>query len=609
MSDTGQRSDEAQQIFVIFLYQYGETRLAAHGIFDNVDIVLHRHVEFQPGAAHVPIACYQSDRFHIVSRCPAHRFHRVGARVDRAKAKVDAASEDCFVTLVKRCQLRALYVPVNAADQHPFGFAGLDNFQPAFDPLARAGQHDDSVGCLGRVGRAGKPQCKPDEPQRPEQNTERDYASEHGKHPDAVGRYSGPDTAELNRFCDIDPTLARSDHSLQGTTDNEARDASTVFSITIAAVAYASGNYGPRLLSNFMNDRGNQLSLAVFIATFVYAVMVLRVIRSPEETSPFEALSQATSVGTIGFVPQLSLLVATILMALAVAVLVYFLNHVPASIRINTVLESIGSELLGQIRKRFPVDESRGEPASPEYEMTIRADRIGYVQIIDFSQLGEIAKKSGRRIAMSVRPGDFVHPDIALVSMSDSDSDDDDADKEKNLEDLTERVRDCFSTAALRSPAQDIEFLIDEIVEISLRALSPGINDPFTAITAMHWAGAAMSEIAGRGLNRGPEADSYDNQWLYPLADDFDHFLRRSFGSMRSGVASSPLAARQFLSSLRDAGVGASSRSRIGSLRREGEQMLIQARLKLDGPDLEELEQAYAVFERDLAVLIAQQRV
>jgi len=113
--------------------------------------------------------------------------------------------------------------------------------------------------------------------------------------------------------------------------------ASTVFSITIAAVVYASGSYGPRLLSNFMEDRGNQLSLATFIATFVYAVLVLRVVRDAQE-----------SAGDPGFVPQISLLIATLLMGISIALLVYFLNHVPSSIRINAVLEGIARKNVGE---------------------------------------------------------------------------------------------------------------------------------------------------------------------------------------------------------------------------------------------------------------------
>ena len=127
--------------------------------------------------------------------------------------------------------------------------------------------------------------------------------------------------------------------------------ASTVFSIMIAAVAYASGNYGPRLLTNFMEDKGNQLSLATFIGTFVYAITVLRTVRGAEE-------GEVVTAGLPGFVPQLSLLVAYALMALSVGVLVFFLNHIPASIRINAVLEGIGSRLIAALRETYT---QRGE--------------------------------------------------------------------------------------------------------------------------------------------------------------------------------------------------------------------------------------------------------
>ena len=128
--------------------------------------------------------------------------------------------------------------------------------------------------------------------------------------------------------------------------------ASTVFSITIAAVAYASGNYGPRLLTNFMEDRGNQFSLATFIGTFVYTITILRTVRAEDEVPA--SIEDAAVSYLPGFVPQLSLLVAFALMLLSVSVLVYFLNHIPASIKINTVLKGIGARLLEDIKERFP---------------------------------------------------------------------------------------------------------------------------------------------------------------------------------------------------------------------------------------------------------------
>ncbi|MBB3912672.1 putative membrane protein [Sphingomonas desiccabilis] len=118
--------------------------------------------------------------------------------------------------------------------------------------------------------------------------------------------------------------------------------AGTVFSVTIAAVVYASGQYGPRLLSNFMRDRGNQVTLGTFIATFLYCLIVLRTIRSPEET------------GGAGFVPNLAVLIALLLAVCSITVLIFFIHHVPSRIHINSVIEDIGRRLLHEVGRRFP---------------------------------------------------------------------------------------------------------------------------------------------------------------------------------------------------------------------------------------------------------------
>ncbi len=120
--------------------------------------------------------------------------------------------------------------------------------------------------------------------------------------------------------------------------------AGTTFSVTIAAVVYASGQYGPRLLSNFMSDRGNQVTLGTFIATFVYSLVVLRTIHSAGEGGSAVA----------AFVPQLALLIALVLVLCSIAVLIYFIHHVPMQIHINSVIEQIGGRLVDDIEARFP---------------------------------------------------------------------------------------------------------------------------------------------------------------------------------------------------------------------------------------------------------------
>ncbi|MAK99814.1 MAG: hypothetical protein CL803_03920 [Citromicrobium sp.] len=362
--------------------------------------------------------------------------------------------------------------------------------------------------------------------------------------------------------------------------------ASTVFSITIAAVAYASGNYGPRLLTNFMEDRGNQLSLATFIGTFVYAITVLLSVRMPDEAGMLAAQG-----GYKGFVPQLSLLVAYLFMAMSVMVLVYFLNHVPSSIRINAVLEGIGRRLLSAIRKNFD------EPMKARVEGKVRegtpifANGTGYIQVINWNELLEVARDSGAELQLAVRTGDFVHPSVAIGYWS-----------EQPDEKWSDEVRDCFALGDARTPTQDLHFMMDELVEIGLRALSPGINDPFTAISALHWIGAATAELGKRDLNWSVGKPDEDGRHpLLPMADDFSHYVRRGFGTIRSAVATSPPAATVMLDALESTAATITDPVRHKVVRDEAHQLMRQAKTCLVGPDLEQVEAHYALFCKRVA--------
>lgn len=344
--------------------------------------------------------------------------------------------------------------------------------------------------------------------------------------------------------------------------------ASTVFSITIAAVAFASANYGPRLLNNFMSDRGNQFSLGVFVATFVYNIIVLRSVRGADE-----------SAGA-GFVPQLSLLVSAGTVLLAVGVLVYFLHHVPASIRINSVLAGIGRHLLADIDERYPAGDgdSETEPVPPG--ITITAPAAGYVEIIDFDELDEFARKHGAVFSLRIRTGDFVHPAIPLLESSGGTAD---------RAELSKTTQSAFCIGDMRSREQDLDYLFDELVEIGLRALSPGVNDPFTAISCLHWLGAATARLAERELCRGPDRGSYDARRVRALADDFGHYLDRGFGAMRLSVAGSPIAAKVCLEMLDGVASAADSEERRGLVQVEAATLVEQAGFELRGPALADL--------------------
>ena len=350
--------------------------------------------------------------------------------------------------------------------------------------------------------------------------------------------------------------------------------AATVFSITIAAVAFASGTYGPRLMTNFLEDRGNQLSLATLIGTFVYALTVLASVRGSGE-EPVSSGAASLAEGSNGFVPQLSLLGAYALSALAVGVIVYLLNHIPSSIRINHVLEDIGRRLVFDIRERYPRAAAGEEPDPAAPGDPLVATRTGYVQMIEFDGLAKWARDEGYRLALKVRTGDFVHPGMALALVA----------AEQQADDAARKLEEHMSFGAVRTPKQDPQFLIDELVEIGLRALSPGINDPFTAITALHWLGAATAELGQRNLVKQVGVVD-DERYVWPLPDDFAHFLARGFGAIRSAVAASPIAARVMLETLANAREAIPDAARCGQLSEEAGRLMEQARLLLAGPDL-----------------------
>lgn len=352
--------------------------------------------------------------------------------------------------------------------------------------------------------------------------------------------------------------------------------ASTVFSITIAAVAYASGTFGPRLLNNFMEDKGNQFSLATFVGTFVYAITVLQSVRSADEDG-------------FSFVPQVSLTVAWGLMLLSVAVLVYFLHHVPDSIRINSVLESIGRRLLAEVASRFP-EEGQAEAKMLGWPTgsVIAAESAGYIRVIDFEQIDKAARDSDMQAWLMARPGDFVHSGLPLVM----------AGTEALPEGVAERIRSAFALGGSRTPEQDLEFSIDELVEITLRALSPGINDPFTAVNALHWLGAATCLLGQRNLDRDAWNEPAEDCRVVPLRDGFDHFLARGFGSTRSAVATSPIACLVCFDTIRTVALGVSGEARRKAVLAEADLLLEQAELRIEGPDLLQVRERHASIRR-----------
>ena len=273
--------------------------------------------------------------------------------------------------------------------------------------------------------------------------------------------------------------------------------ATTAFSITIVALQLASSQFGPRLLRNFMQDTGNQIVLGTFISTFVYSLMVLRTINGVEKDE---------------FVPHLAVTIGLGLAIASVGVLIYFIHHSASSIQVDRVIKQVGDDLDVAIDRLFPERIGRGAskhgqeeslaaiPADfEEFSCPIKTIASGYIQAIDDNQLMRIATENNLLLRVQQRPGRFVVQGSEIVQIF----------PEKKLnKKLIAQINDAFVLGSQRSEQQDVEFPIDQLVEIAVRALSPGINDPFTAIRCIDQLSAALCHLAEREI---PSPYRYDD--------------------------------------------------------------------------------------------------
>lgn len=298
--------------------------------------------------------------------------------------------------------------------------------------------------------------------------------------------------------------------------------AATAFSITIVALQLAASNFGPRLLRNFMHDTGNQIALGTFISTFIYCLLVLRTIHGEGD-------------GYEKYVPQLSVTVGTFLAIISIGVLIYFIHHASTIIQASQIIQNVSEDLHSAIERLFPKKIGYGEPedslGSEEIPMSfeeealpIRASATGYLQAIDDEELMKIACKHNLLIRLQTRPGKFLVQggDLVLVFPG-----------EKVKKKLTKQINDAFIWGKERTEQQDIEFPIDQLVEIALRAISPGINDPFTAIRCIDRIGAGLCHLVQRDF---PSPYRYDkNKKLRFIAKgvDFQGLVERAFNQIR----------------------------------------------------------------------------
>jgi len=300
-----------------------------------------------------------------------------------------------------------------------------------------------------------------------------------------------------------------------------------VFSVMIVALTLASQQFGPRMLRTFIRDRGSQLTLGTFVATFFYAMLTL------------------ISIGST-FVPHLSVTVALVLTAIDLGVLIYFIHHIATAIQLPAVIASIAYDLARAIDAETAAGPASGSPApgpplnGPSAEVLLarlgRSGRVvaapasGYLRFVRHATLVRIAAEHDAVIQLHHRPGHFLtkgHP-MATVWPPEA------------APPISRRLEQVHITGPMRTLSQDIAFGIDQLVEIAIRALSPAVNDTFTAMTCVDWLGDSLCKIAVAWDPQAAHLDGLGNIRLITVPVSYERLVQRSFEKIRQASGGMP---------------------------------------------------------------------
>ena len=294
-----------------------------------------------------------------------------------------------------------------------------------------------------------------------------------------------------------------------------------VFSIVIVALTLTSTQFGPRMLRNFIRDRGTQVTLGTFVATFVYAVLALG------------------SIGQGGpaFVPHISITVTLGLMVADLAVLIYFLHHITTQIQLPQVIASIAADLAAAIE--LEAGDGAADSGSAAARLVaglhgpggeVAAPRSGYLQYIQHRLLVRLAGELGVVIHLRYRPGHFLvegHPYATVWPAAAADL-------------VARELARAHVTGPYRTLTQDVSFGIDQLVEIAIRALSPAVNDTFTALTCIDWIGDSLCKVTGRWHPTRVYRDTTGAVRLVTTETTYDRLVQRAFEKIRQAGRGMP---------------------------------------------------------------------
>ncbi|MGA9534816.1 MAG: DUF2254 domain-containing protein [Desulfobacterales bacterium] len=297
--------------------------------------------------------------------------------------------------------------------------------------------------------------------------------------------------------------------------------AGVTFSMTLVTLTLASSQYTSRILRNFMRDRVTQVVLGIFTGIFIYCLVVLRTIRGGEES---------------GFIPNLAVFFSVVLAMGGIGVLIFFIHHIAASIQASYIIASVADETMAAVDRLFPeklgngpvdVDEDQSPLPLPEWRwQAVAAKGNGYIQNVDNATLLRLAREHQTIVRMERGIGEFVVQNTALASLA--------------LEDPPEKeiiadLQAAYSINSFRTVEHDSAFGIRQIVDMALKALSPGINDTTTAVMCVDYLTAILARLASRNI---PSSRRYEDGELrvITIGPTFEGLLAESFDQIRGSA-------------------------------------------------------------------------
>ncbi len=341
--------------------------------------------------------------------------------------------------------------------------------------------------------------------------------------------------------------------------------ATLVISITMVVLTLAAGQLGPRLIRSFVGDRRTQGVLGLFIGTIVYILLIFRLLDSelPKDAVPHFAV---TTVSGLVFICLLTLL--------------YYVHHLSRSIVADTVVNRVGEDLDRAIRNnlRDAEDEvptivtNRSEEAPAHFGLKAS----GYIQTVDYGGLVEAAAEREALIELLVRPGHHVLAGRAHALVWPAAALDDE---------FRSEIVAAVSVGRERTAYQDVEFSIRQLVEVALRALSPGINDPFTAIAVVDRLGASLALAMERAAPQKIWNDAEGSVRLVAATSDFDGLVDLSFNQIRQAGAYHPAVLIALLDALGALAETPRTEAQRATLRRHLEAVIETGRRAIDYPD------------------------